>query len=86
MSTVQTLEGEVFYPSNDVLAQASLTNWEELARRAAEDLEGFWAAEAEELEWFRKWDRVLDDGNKPFFKWFTGAKVNITHKTPSTVT
>ena len=32
-----------------------------------------------ELEWFQKWDKVLDDSNKPFFKWFTGAKVNIVH-------
>jgi len=79
MSTVETLEGEVFYPSSDVTSQAVLKDWDTLARFAADDLEGFWAAEAEELEWFRKWDRVLDDDNKPFYKWFTGGKVNITH-------
>jgi acetyl-CoA synthetase len=79
MSTVQTLEGEVFYPSSDVLSQAQFKDYDELARRAGEDLEGFWAAEAEELEWFRKWDRVLDDDNAPFYKWFTGGQVNITH-------
>jgi acetyl-CoA synthetase len=31
------------------------------------------------LEWFKKWDKVLDDSNKPFFKWFVGAKTNIVH-------
>ena len=46
---------------------------------ALKDLEGFWAERAEELEWFEKWDKVLDDSNKPFFKWFTGGKVNIVH-------
>ena len=49
--------------------------WEDLARRANEDLEGFWAAEAAELEWYRPWDRVLDDSNKPFYQWFVGMQV-----------
>jgi hypothetical protein len=41
--------------------------------------EGFWAERAEELEWFEKWDKVLDDSNKPFYKWFVGGKTNIVH-------
>jgi acetyl-CoA synthetase len=71
------LEGEVFYPSAEVLANARVKDWDALARRAKEDLEGFWAEEAQELEWYRKWDKVLDDSNKPFFKWFTGGQTNI---------
>ena len=73
------LEGEVFYPSQEVLSQARVKDWDAIARRANEDLEGFWAAEAEELEWYRKWDKVLDDSQKPFFKWFKGAQTNIVH-------
>ncbi|HEX7487619.1 MAG TPA: acetyl-coenzyme A synthetase N-terminal domain-containing protein, partial [Anaeromyxobacteraceae bacterium] len=68
-----TLEGEVFYPSAEVVASARVKDWSALAKRAHDDLEGFWAAEAEELEWTKKWDRVLDDSNKPFFKWFAGG-------------
>jgi acetyl-CoA synthetase len=71
------LEGEVFYPSAEVVANARVKDWDALARRAKEDLEGFWAAEAQELEWYRKWDKVLDDSNKPFFKWFAGGQTNI---------
>ena len=37
----------------------------ELHRAAVEDLEGFWGRVAEELEWFRKWDRVLVPGEHP---------------------
>ena len=48
-------------------------------RKARTDLQGFWARRAKELEWFQKWDKVLDDSNKPFFKWFVGAKTNIVH-------
>ena len=46
------MEGEVYYPSEEVIAQARLKDWDAMAAKALADLEGFWAAEAEELEWF----------------------------------
>ena len=73
------IEGEVYFPSDEVVAQANVPDWDEMAAFASKDLEGFWGERAEELEWFEKWDKVLDDSNKPFFKWFTGAKTNIVH-------
>jgi len=73
------LDGEVYYPSDDVIAQANVPDWNEMASFAADDLEGFWGQRAGELEWFQKWDKVLDDSKAPFYKWFTGAKVNIVH-------
>ncbi len=72
-----TLEGEVFYPSAEVVANARVKDWDTLARRAKEDPDAFWGAEAEELEWYKRWDKVLDDSNKPFFKWFAGGQTNI---------
>ncbi len=36
----------------------------------------FWASAAEDCHWYQKWDRILDDSNKPFYRWFTGAKLN----------
>ena len=52
-----------------------------VAAAARKDPEAFWAAEAEQLEWYKKWDKVLDASNAPFFQWFTGGKVNafLTH-------
>jgi len=47
--------------------------------QAKEDLPGFWAERALELEWYQPWNKVLDDSNKPFYKWFVGAKVNIVY-------
>jgi acetyl-CoA synthetase len=73
------MEGEVYYPSQEIVAQANAQDWDKLAEFARNDLEGFWAKEAEQLEWFQKWDKVLDDSNKPFYKWFVGGKVNIAH-------
>ena len=73
------MHGEVYYPSPQVVEQARLKDWDKLAKSARRDLKGFWESEAKELEWFSKWKKVLDDSKKPFFKWFTGAKVNIVH-------
>ena len=78
-SKPRELEGEVYFPSEQVIAQARLKDWDALAEKAGKDLQGFWADEASELEWFKKWDKVLDDSNKPFYKWFVGAKTNIVH-------
>ena len=41
--------------------------------------EEFWAEKAEAIDWFKKWDKVLDDSNKPFYKWFSGGILNISH-------
>jgi acetyl-CoA synthetase len=45
--------------------------------RAEADPEGFWAEQAETLEWDTKWDTVLDWSNPPFAKWFAGGKLNV---------
>jgi acetyl-CoA synthetase len=73
------MEGEVYYPSDEVVARANAKDWDAMAEKALKDPQAFWEAEANELEWFEKWDKVLDDSNKPFFKWFVGAKTNIVH-------
>ncbi len=73
------MEGEVYFPSDEVIAQANVPDWDEMAQSALKDREGFWAERAQELEWFEKWEKVLDDSNKPFFKWFVGGKTNIVH-------
>ena len=72
-----TLKGEVYSPSADVIAQANVKDPEAVRKDALRDLEGYWAKRAEELFWYKKWDKVLDDSNKPFYKWFVGGKTNI---------
>ena len=78
-ASIPEMEGEVYYPSPEVVEQAILKNWDAMADFARKDLRAFWSQEAQELEWFQKWDQVLDDSRKPFYKWFTGAKTNIVH-------
>ncbi|MDW8396592.1 MAG: acetate--CoA ligase [Anaerolineae bacterium] len=69
----------VYRPSEEVIARARIKDWDALSAYAAENPLAFWAERAEELEWFKRWDQVLDDSNKPFFKWFVGGKFNIVH-------
>jgi acetyl-CoA synthetase len=46
---------------------------------AERDPEGFWAREAEQLDWAQRWDQVLDWSNPPFAKWFVGGKLNVSY-------
>ena len=48
----------------------------EAYQRALNDPEGFWADAAAAIDWTRPWDRVLDDSNPPFYRWFPGAELN----------
>lgn len=72
------LSGDVYHPTEEVINNAN-AKCDELYNFAEKDYEGFWAKEAEELHWFQKWDKVLDDSNKPFFKWYTEGKTNICY-------
>ncbi len=46
--------------------------------RAKSDPAGFWGEMAENLDWFQKWDKVLD-GEMPDTKWFVGGKINASY-------
>ncbi|CAL1532092.1 unnamed protein product, partial [Lymnaea stagnalis] len=39
----------------------------------------FWAAAAENIDWIKKWDRVLDANNLPFTRWFVGGELNTCY-------
>jgi acetyl-CoA synthetase len=73
------LESEVYHSSPEVVAAAHVKEFEALYKRSLEDPQGFWGERAEELEWFQKWEKVLDDSDSPFFKWFVGGKTNIVY-------
>jgi len=77
--TQEALEGEVFYPQKQITENAIVQEYEKHYRQSLEDPETFWAERANELEWFRKWDQVLDSSKAPFYKWFEGGKTNIVY-------
>ena len=46
--------------------------------KADKDLEGFWAEQAESIDWFKKWDRVMK-WEPPWVQWFIGGKLNVSY-------
>src|SRR3546814_3128035 len=53
----------------------AMSRFDEIYAAAMKDPEGFWAAAAGEIDWTRTWDRVLDDSDKPFYRWFAGGEL-----------
>jgi propionyl-CoA synthetase len=51
----------------------------EIHQRSIQDPEGFWADAAKNIDWTRTWDKVLDDTNKPFYRWYSGGELNTCH-------
>ncbi len=72
------LDVETFDPPAEFRKQALLDD-PAIYEQAAQDPQGWWVAQAEELDWFQKWTRVLDDDDPPFYKWFTGGTLNVSY-------
>ncbi len=79
MSKDHDYQGEVYFPSKEVVANANIADYESLYQQSIQNPEEYWAERASELEWYQKWDKVLDESQAPFYKWFVGAKTNIVH-------
>ena len=57
-----------------------MTNLHTEAHEASlKDPNAFWGAIAQDCHWYQKWDRVLDDTRKPFYRWFTGGVLNTCY-------
>jgi propionyl-CoA synthetase len=50
--------------------------YQEAFQESIENPESFWGKAAEEIVWEKKWDKVLDNSNSPFTKWFPGGRLN----------
>jgi acetyl-CoA synthetase len=74
----ELLEVETFEPSPEFRAQARLSD-ARVYEEGACDPQAWWERQADELDWFRKWDTVLDDSNPPFYKWFVGGQLNASY-------
>jgi acetyl-CoA synthetase len=78
----------IYKPSNEVVENANVTaymrqkgfsTYEELYDWSIKNPQEFWSEQANELGWYEPWQKVLDDSQPPFYKWFVGAKTNIVH-------
>lgn len=74
-------ENRLFPPPSGFSENAHIKSAEDLERlrvEASADPEGFWARMAEELHWFKKWDKVLN-WKPPHAEWFVGGRINISY-------
>jgi acetyl-CoA synthetase len=72
------LREERTFPPPASFQRSAVMGDKQIYDTAARDLEGFWARAAEELHWFKKWDKVLD-WKLPYAKWFVGGQTNISY-------
>jgi acetyl-CoA synthetase len=69
-------EERTFPPPDSFRARAHVRD-HAIYEEAARDPEAFWASFAEELDWSRRWDTVLD-WQPPHAKWFVGGQLNAS--------
>jgi len=77
-------ENRVFQPSKEFSRTAALRSLEEykaLYNWSIKDPEGFWGQVANQLDWYKKWDKFLeyDFKNKPEVRYFIGGKINVSY-------
>lgn len=75
---------KTFLPHREFAKKSRIKNmceYNELMREANEDYEGFWARLADEkICWTKRYDKVLDSSNAPFYKWFVGGELNVSYQ------
>ncbi len=80
MSSIQTLinENRFFIPPSELKDNAYIQDYEAIYQYSISQPERFWEGIASELEWFSKWDKVMNF-DPPHHQWFINGKTNITH-------
>ncbi len=56
-----------------------IKNYDEIYRMSIEDPKEFWADAAQIVHWYKKWDVILDESERPFYKWFKGGVLNTCY-------
>jgi len=66
------------YPPPEAFRRQAWVQDPKILQEAEKDPLTWWAEQAKELHWFKKWDRVLD-WKPPFAKWFVGGTLNVSY-------
>ncbi len=68
----------VYEKSEKVKVSLEGKKLDKVKSQASENPEQFWSGQAENLIWFKKWNKILDSNNPPFYKWFVGGTLNAS--------
>jgi acetyl-CoA synthetase len=66
------------FPPPPAFAAQAVVRDPNVYQRSHEDPDGFWAEAADRLDWFKRWDTVLE-WNAPWAKWFVGGQINASY-------
>jgi acetyl-CoA synthetase len=69
--------GQILPPAA-LVQQAYLQDHDAAYKESVENPEAFWEGVANELHWFKPWDKTFE-WDYPTFQWFLGGKCNITY-------
>ncbi len=53
--------------------------YEEVFRKSIDNPRAFWQEAAQDIDWYVKSERILDDSNPPFYRWFPDGELNTCH-------
>ncbi|MGQ9508703.1 MAG: acetate--CoA ligase [Thermodesulfobacteriota bacterium] len=80
---VSMMEDQIFMPPDSIKMKAYIRSMDEywkIYQRSVEDPEVFWGELAEQLDWYKRWDKVLEyDFDRPDIKWFINGKLNVSY-------
>lgn len=54
-------------------------DYEAVFARSLADPRAFWAKAAEDIVWYKRWEKVLDSTRAPLYTWFSGGEVNTCY-------
>jgi propionyl-CoA synthetase len=73
-NAVRLVDGLKFRPRGAIMGK-----FDEVFQQSVDNPEKFWAEAAKDITWYKEYDKVLDDSNPPFYKWFAGGKMNTCY-------
>jgi len=74
-------EERVFKPASEFSKRSHITSFKQYKKiyeHSLKDPERFWEEAAEDLTWFKRWNKVLE-WKSPFSKWYVGGKINASY-------
>src|SRR3990172_5166707 len=73
-------EKHILYPPKRFVEQANMKDPSVYSRASADEgWGGFWEDFAKELDLIVPWERFFEDANAPFYRFFTGGKINASY-------
>ncbi len=75
---------EIYYPKKEMFENPAFKNmceYKDLVKDFEENFENTWGKLADKkISWFAPYEKVLDESNAPFYKWFTDGKLNVAYQ------